>query len=270
MFSHFLEKETDRTPACEKRKIFDADETVFFKRLQKALPNCTIFPHIQLTSVLEARLSNEKRQQLMQQKLQERHLDFGVFDENLELLCLILLEDDAPKDNEEFPTRQLLKSARIKYVRWHRTNLPSYEQILRTLAPFSELDAPKAEPGTEAVGEFRVDQAQLIKGNSHEAFIVAEHNNPNALSIAAIERLTPDQCIKNEYPHIWKKICLFAGDPNYLKSYLDTLFMQNRPTRRLGLPKHVANEVMAIQVQNARFTTKPEEKLNWDKAAIRR
>jgi hypothetical protein len=266
MFSHFLDKDTQSFPECAPRKFFDVDEEIFFKRLQKALPNCLIFPHVQLAAILEAHVSNEKKRQLMRQKLQERHVDFGIFNKELELLCVVELEsiDETSKD-EEYPTRKLLKSAGIKCVRWNRDALPTAEQILRTLAPYSELDAPKIETSMQTIGKLFADvDANELAKLQDKAFSYVEHGNPNALSLAAIHRITPDSFIKKEYPHIWQKICLFAGDPGYLKNYLESLFVQNRPTKRRGLPKHVSNEVIAIQNENARFVIPKEPDPLWN------
>lgn len=272
MFSHFLDKDSKTFPECETRKLFDAEEELFFKRMQKALPNCLIFPHVQLASILEAHVSNEKKRQLMRQKLQERHLDFGIFNQDLELLCVVELErEDTQNQDEEYPTKKLLKRAGIKCIRWSRATLPTAEQILRTLAPYSELDAPKIETSMQTIGKFFLDEdlKDPIK-LQEKAFTYVEHGNPNALSLAAINRITPDSFIRNEYPHIWQKICLFAGDPGYLKNYLESLFIQNRPIKRRGLPKHVANEVIAIQGENARFVIPKAPDPVWDPTFLHR
>ena len=272
MFSHFLDKDSKTIPECETRKLFDAEEELFFKRMQKALPNCLIFPHVQLASILEAHVSNEKKRQLMRQKLQERHLDFGIFNQDLELLCVVELErEDTQNQDEEYPTKKLLKRAGIKCIRWSRATLPTAEQILRTLAPYSELDAPKIETSMQTIGKFFLDEdlKDPIK-LQEKAFTYVEHGNPNALSLAAINRITPDSFIRDEYPHIWQKICLFAGDPGYLKNYLESLFIQNRPIKRRGLPKHVANEVIAIQGENARFVIPKAPDPVWDPTFLHR
>lgn len=272
MFSHFLDKDSKAMPDCEPRKFFDAEEELFFKRIQKALPNCLIFPHVQLASILEAHVSNEKKRQVMRQKLRERHLDFGIFNQELSLLCVVELDrgEELPKE-EEYPTRMLLKSAGIKCIRWSRATLPSAEQILRTLAPYSDLNAPKAETSMQTIGKFFSEEDLKDPSKVQEkAFTQVEHGNPHALSLAALNRITPDSFIKNEYPHIWQKICLFAGDPGYLKNYLESLFVQNRPVKRKGLPKHVATEVMAIQSENARFVVSKEPEPIWDPSFLHR
>lgn len=80
--------------------------------------------------------------------------------------------------------------------------------------------------------------------------IINEHDNPNALSLRFLRDLTPHNFIQKEYPHIWHRICLFAEDPPRLNNYLDSLFVQDRPVKRAGLPLHVANEVILIKIEN--------------------
>jgi hypothetical protein len=271
MFSHFLDKDSKAIPECEPRKFFDAEEELFFKRVQKALPNCLIFPRVQLTAILEAHVSNDKKRVLMYQKLKERHVDFGIFDTDLDLLCVLELEDAEADQDEAYPTRKLLKSAGIKCIRWSRSSLPTAEQILRTLAPFSDLDAPKVETSMQTIGKLFLDDNPKEMGKLQEkAFTYIEHGNPHALSLAALKRITPESFIQKEYPHIWQKICLFAGDPGYLKNYLESLFIQNRPVKRRGLPKHVANEVIALQVENARFVVPSAPDPVWDPTFLHR
>ncbi|MBR7801316.1 DUF2726 domain-containing protein [Undibacterium fentianense] len=272
MFSQFLDKDSKGIPDCEQRPFFDPNQQIFFMRLQKALPNCLIFPQIQLAAILEPHISHDKKRAIMRQKLASRHIDFGVFNKDVELLCVIELEEESTSAaDEEYPTRKLLKSAGIKCVRWNRSALPSAEQILRTLAPYSELNAPKAETSMQTIGKLFLDEDLKDPSKLQEkAFTYIEHGNPNALSLAAIKRITPDAFIQQEYPHIWQKICLFAGDPRYLKNYLESLFIQNRPVRRRGLPKHVANEVIAIQSENARFVVSNEPDPIWDPTFLHR
>ena len=245
---------------------FSRQKHTSFPRMCAALPNCLIFPHVQLAAILDAHVSTPKQRELMRQKLQERHVDFGIFNQELDLLCVVELENhEAMTENEAYPTRKLLKSAGIKCVRWSRATLPTAEQILRTLAPYSVLDAPKIETSLQTIGKLFSEGDALDMGKLQDkAFTYVEHGNPNALSLAAIQRITPDQFIQKEYPHIWQKICLFAGDPGYLKNYLESLFIQNRPTKRRGLPKHVSNEVIAIQSENARFVIPKGAAPIWD------
>lgn len=261
MFSNFLSKDAKNPPELERRHVFNAEDEVFFHRLQQALPNCHVFPKLALSHLIEVKDSNEKKRNLFREKLERREVDFGVFNAKLKLLFVVLLEDDAPASVEdEYPSRKLLKRARIKSIRWSRASLPSFEQILRTVEQFSELEAPRSDYPLPSIGKLFADD-EIIDG---QIFSKVENSNSKALSLAAIERIASEQLIKTQYPHIWQKICLFSGDPDYLKSYLESLFIQNRPNKRRGLPKPVADEVIQIQNENARFVISKEAAPIWD------
>lgn len=261
MFSHFLDRDSKTPPDFERRHLFNAEEEVFFHRLKQALPNCQIFPKLTLSHLINVSCSNEKKSALFRQKLASREIDFGVFNTQLKLLFVVLLEDEALDASEDdYPTRKILKRAHIKNIRWSRASLPSYEQILRTVEQFSELEAPKLDSRMHTLSKLIAGE-ELQDG---QIYTKLEHGNPHALSLAAIERIAAEQLIKIQYPHIWDKICLFSGDPDYLKSYLESLFIQNRPTKRRGLPKPVADEVIQIQNENARFVTSKEAAPIWD------
>ena len=262
MFSKFLQLHRDPSSDCKKKNLFTKDETIFFRRLQQALPNCSIFPHIPLATLVTPNSGDEREDRRMAQILKDRHVDFCVFNKELVLLCVIELEGRIKNDDSEesqhdknyIPNVDFLNNANIKSIRWNRSNLPSFEQMLRILAPFSPLESPRARSSTNTVIKPDADikrKAPVVADLN--ATLPPEHGNPFALSLQFIVGLTPDQHIRKEYPHIWQRICLFASDPKHLKTYLESLFIQNRPVKRIGLPQNVVNEVISIQNENNRF-----------------
>lgn len=261
MFSHLLEKVSKTKPKFKKRPFLTREEEIFFQRLKQALPQCLIFPKVSLSNLLEVFVTPEKKQLQIQQTLRTRLLDFVVFSEQMQILLVVLFEENpSASDGEEWPTRRLLQKTGIKQIRWNKAQLPSYEQILRSVEDFSELDAAKLDSRMPTPSQINSE----LGADAEQIYSLLEHGNPNALSLAAIERMTPDGRIKNDYPHIWQKICLFSGDPDYLKQYLESLFIQNRPTKRQGLPKPVADEVIQIQNENARFVISKDPVPIWD------
>lgn len=267
MFSHFFDKNNDQSLDYKKKKIFSEEELAFFKHLKQILPNCFIFPQLHLSSIIFAKTDNEKQRNEIEQKIDQHIVDFGIFNENLELLCVIELEDHSKNENElTTDSKTYLNSAKVPSIRWNKHQLPTYDQMLRILAPYSSLTPPKAEATGVATDEINYTKlrAPSIKSNvDHHR--IPDHHNQAALSLKFLRDLTPNNFIQLEYPHIWKRICLFAGDPVHLQNYLDSLFLQNRPFKRRGLPVHVANEVMKIQVENNKFTTSEENDSVWGK-----
>lgn len=263
MFAQIFDKKNqiDKDLNFQKKKLFPSEEVEFFQRLQKALPNCIIFPHLPLSSLIQADNLNEKKCLNAEKILSHHVIDFSIFSYALELLCIIELESnhsDNPEGDDRIQRqashREIIEKAGIPSIRWNKNHLPTFDQMLRFLAPYSTLSAPKAElrlsdPHDETFTHLRNDASKP----NVDLKALPEHHNPDALSLRFLRDLTPNNFIQREYPHIWQRICLFAGEPSHLKNYLESLFVQNRPVDRKGLPQHVVNEVIVIQIENNRF-----------------
>jgi hypothetical protein len=262
MFSQIFDKNNKVHIDCKKKKLFSDSELDFFHRLQKALPNCLIFPQLHLSSFIDFHINNEKKRHVMEKNIDQYLIDFGIFNQQLELLCVIELTTNT-KDidlTDEFSMGFYLTKSGIHSIKWNKEKLPTFDQMLRTLSPFSTLQAPKVvlikeEPKPQNFEHLRTAASKPDVNISH----LADHSNPDALSLKFLKDLTPDNYIEREYPHIWQRICLFAGEPSHLQNYLDSLFIQDRPVKRKGLPQNVANEVIAIQIENSKYANIYEE-----------
>ncbi|MBX9869464.1 MAG: DUF2726 domain-containing protein, partial [Burkholderiaceae bacterium] len=142
MFSRFLQKNKSDTPEFEEKRLLLNEEEIFFGRLRRALPNCYIFPKVDLAGILTSTNQNPKQKQASLDKLQGKKVDYAIFDGTLTLLCVIELTDKDGQENDPL-IAEWLKKAHIKSIRWRFSPLPTAEQILRTLAPFSSLQSPK-------------------------------------------------------------------------------------------------------------------------------
>lgn len=231
---------------------------------------------------------------------QQRHvlkslmIDFAIFDDNQNLIFAIELEGNPRADGSEpaHSVSQYLKEIGIPCIKWRKSRLPNFEQMERLLAPFvndiSEKEAQeivalsvedldikndesKEKPSHTTLQRKETKEEKDAREFEHlrkatpipvvELTITNEHNNPHALSLRFLRDLTPQNFIKKEYPHIWHRICLFAEDPPRLNLYLDTLFSQNRPNQRQGLPEHVAQEVILIKAENKNKLAAMSEKI---------
>ena len=168
MFSRFLKKNKGPIANFEEKRIFLNDEEIFFGRLRRALPNCYIFPKIELSTLMEPANSDFKQRQEAMDQLKDRHIDYAICDASLNLLCVIELTtaNSANGDEDEIPNIEYLKIAAIKCIRWNKHPLPSAEQILRTLAPFSSLESPniKEKRVLGAMGAIEVHYKKQLEG----------------------------------------------------------------------------------------------------------
>ncbi len=271
MFSGFLKKNKPSIPVYEEKRFFLHEDEIFFGRLRRALPNCYIFPHVELSSLMEPHSINQKQRLVDLQLLQGRKVDYAIFDASLGLLCVVEINHQPAVDENEISNADCLKSAGIKSIRWGRQALPSYEQILRTLAPFSSLASPKPDiAASTIIRTSYVEDAKKLDTVQVMYQADPEPGNIMGLSVASLEKLAPNGYTKTRYPHVWQRICLFSSEPKHLKKYLDTLFLQDRGVERAGFPPEIIKEITDIQSENERFLQISTPRATWDTAFINR
>ncbi|HTD03037.1 DUF2726 domain-containing protein [Undibacterium sp.] len=269
MFSLPFKKNKDIDAVYEEKRFLVGDEEVFFGRLRRALPHCYIFPKIDLASLLEPGNPDSRIRQAELAQLDGKKVDYGVFDASLALLCVIeLCAKDA--GGCYVSNKKLFETAGIKTIRWDKEALPTLEQILRTLAPFSTIDSPKPDVAASTIVRTQFEEN---KNADTVQAIYKSHPTPSnieALSIIAIEKLTPDQHIKRDFPHVWERICLFCNEPQHLKRYLASLSLQDRGVERVGFPREVLREIAVIQAENERYIQRAVPRTTWHNSFINR
>lgn len=271
MFNLPFKKTKNADVVYEEKKIFDSEEEVFFGRLRRALPNCYIFPKLELQALLDPVLADAKLKRAESDKLAGKQIDFAIFDAGLDLLCVVELCRKGP-DGHYRSLKKYFESAGIKTVRWDRDMLPNFEQVLRTLAPFSSLASPKPDVATSTIMRTSIEQVADKPLDTVQAIYKAlpTPSNIQALSILEIERLTPDNFIKTRFPHVWQRICLFCNEPAHLKRYLASLSVQDRGEKRAGFPREALIEIGAITSANERYIQRAEPRTAWHSDFINR
>ncbi|MCU6435630.1 DUF2726 domain-containing protein [Undibacterium sp. Jales W-56] len=274
MFSFPFKKNKSTTAAYEEKPFFEKQEQVFFGRLRRAVPTCYIFPKVDLNDLLEPMSSDPKLRRAEQADLEGRKVDYAIFDASMNLLCVIELNEELDDDGKYLSNEAFFKTAGIKTIRWERQALPIFDQILRILAPFSTIAAPKPDIAASTV--MRTQQAPATNASANPDTVQAIYSscptpsNIVAMSIHDIERLTPKQYIKTAYPHLWQRICLFCNEPMHLKRYLTALVIQGPGENRVGFPNEILLEIASIQAENERHLEKAAPRTTWDTAFINR
>lgn len=258
----------------EERAVLNKDETVLFGRLCRALPNCYIFPKMPVSHLIEPMEGDRKRTPQHFERIAGMAVDFAVFDGDLALVCVILLEPEGVMGNDQMQHAILdrcLKSATVKAMRWSTNNKPSVEQIGRAILPMTNASRPTLETGSTlnpvtaaatASTTLNPDTVQRI----YKADPVP--SNIRGLSQEQLDTLTPTKYLATNYPHIWQRICLFASEPKHLQKYLQSLSIQDRGEKRAGFPVEALKEITDIQIENDRFLTGPIT--GWQPAFINR
>ena len=277
MLSRLLKKHKDTFPAYEKKPFFADEQKSFYARLRRALPRCYIFPNVELCALMAPSSTDPKQQKAENDQLNGRKVDFAVFDARLNLLCVIELTMPSHLEPIAVSNGDYLKSAGIKSISWSRNQLPSADQILRILAPFSSLEPPKLDAADAPV-------VPVSKGFGSEADrgmgakpVIHPPRPPEpiggdafTLSVAAIEELAPHRFLEVAYPHVWERICLFCNEPKHLAQYLTSLSIQDRAGKRAGFPPEVIIEITDIQSANARFVEIAVTRASWNTTFVNR
>ncbi|WP_394777500.1 DUF2726 domain-containing protein [Undibacterium sp.] len=269
MFSLPFKKNKDIDAVYEEKRFLIGDEEAFFGRLRRALPNCYIFPKIDLADVLLPGSSDPKIRQAELEQLEGKKVDYGIFDASLGLLCVIeLCTKDA--NGRYASNKKLFETAGIKTIRWDKDTLPTFEQILRTLAPFSTIASPKPDVAASTIMRTQFEES---KNMDTVQAIYKSHPTPSnieALTIVEIEKLTPEKHLKKAFPHVWERICLFCNEPQHLKRYLNSLSLQDRGVERVGFPREVLREIAVIQAENERYLQRAVPRPTWHDSFINR
>lgn len=245
-------------PRYEEKSMLDKGEAVLFGRLCRALSNCYIFPQVALSSFMEPSEGDRTRNPEPFDRLDRLKVDYAVFDGDLELVCVVIMESDTAVRADLEMLQRCLKSATIKTMRWSIENKPSVEQISRAILPLTN----SAKPSLETGSTMNPDTVQRI----YKAEPIP--SNIKGLTIEQLDKLTPNKMLSKNYPHIWQRICLFAPEPKHLQKYLLSLSIQDRGEKRAGFPLEVLKEIAEIQTENDRFLLQPVT--GWQPAFINR
>ena len=258
----------------EEKPVLSKDETVLFGRLCRALPNCYVFPKISLAHLIEPMEGDRKRTPHHFERIERLAVDFAVFDGDLALVCVILLEPGGVMYGDQLKNAILercLKSATVKAMRWNVNNKPSVEQISRAILPMTNASRPTLDTGNTLNPNPNPNPSpSTLNPDTVQRIYKAEPvpSNVRGLTQEQLDTLTPLKFLATTYPHIWQRICLFAPEPKHLQKYLLSLSIQDRGEKRAGFPVEALKEITDIQMENDRFLSGPVT--GWQPAFINR
>lgn len=125
------------------RQFLTNNEMEFFMRLSRALPGMFVFPQVAMSALIEPRAKEGTKQHLSDfGRISQKRVDYAVFNTEMELLCIIELDDKTHDPAKDKARDRLLESAGIKTVRWDSKRKPSAEEIRREVL---QLDEKKPE-----------------------------------------------------------------------------------------------------------------------------
>jgi very-short-patch-repair endonuclease len=121
-----------RAPLYQRTPLLTVNETEFYGRLREALPWACILPQTAMSALVQPRanLSESVRRQAFWQIAQKR-IDFVVCSNDLQVLCVVELDDRSHDKAKDARRDQILSDAGIQTLRYEsRRNLrPSPSEI---------------------------------------------------------------------------------------------------------------------------------------------
>ncbi len=240
------------------KAVFSHEEAIFFRQLQQALPRHRVFAQAPVASIMQA-IPGEKSSEQTMLEFGRQRVDFVVLNRQFEVKFVVLLKRKGDLD-ERRPLRKALQKARIKVFLWRKNPFPSFEQIVKRLDPSRNTEALLTHLNFDhtLATEFKYPRKPKPQV-ALEPIVLHEHGNPHAMPLKRLLELAPAGLTEAKYPHIWKRICLLIGAPVSLQAYLASLFIQDRPKERKGLPADVLEEIKRIQDENILFLQSIEE-----------
>lgn len=263
ILSRLRKKPTPTGPSFARKSYIDGQQLAFYRRLRHALPNCTMFPNVALSDLIEPLAGDVRLLRQQVGRLDGVRISYAIFDEMLELLCVIELSPAGVQCQRRAQALAILDEVGISCFTWEHDNLPSLDQILRTMSAYTDVAPSRFEPAANS--------ALLPTVPTWETVVAPTRPAAFSLSVDDVYRLTPHGNVRAMYPHIWERICLFCHEPRQLEQYLGSLSLQNRGEARTGFPQAAIIELSDLQGANARYIpAQPRLRTGWNDSFINR
>jgi Protein of unknown function (DUF2726) len=106
-----------------------ANEWEFFGRIQRALPECTIFAQVAMSALMAPDRRDDRRRLAAFRMISQKRIDYAVFDQRQQLICVVELDDRTHVRALDIKRDGFLASAGITCLRWHSRNKPNPADI---------------------------------------------------------------------------------------------------------------------------------------------
>lgn len=114
----------ERRPRYRQKTFLVGCELEFFRRLQQALPQCLIFPHVAIPALIEpVGIGNTRKAALA--LIENRRVGYAVFDQDMWLLAVVELNHRSRRTRGEVARDGYFTSAGIRALRFNAQRLPS-------------------------------------------------------------------------------------------------------------------------------------------------
>ncbi|KDR28495.1 MULTISPECIES: DUF2726 domain-containing protein [Caballeronia] len=126
-----------KSPRYRARLLLTENETEFFHRLRRALPDAHVFPQVAMSALIEP-CSRTKERIGDFNRISQKRVDFAICDPELKLMAVVELDDRTHNRNRDAARDAALASAAIRTIRFESTRKPTEAEI--RLAVFAHQD----------------------------------------------------------------------------------------------------------------------------------
>ncbi|WP_019139657.1 DUF2726 domain-containing protein [Noviherbaspirillum massiliense] len=120
-----------KIPRYHRKPVLLGAELDFFYLLQRALPECHVFPGMALAALIEPQGMGKLRMSAYE-RIAARRVGYAVFDKEMQVLAVVELSPSRSRRRES-KKEAYLASAGIRTVHFHPGQFPSEARIQRTI-----------------------------------------------------------------------------------------------------------------------------------------
>jgi len=112
-----------------KHSIMTANELDFFYRLVNANEGGYVFPQVAMSALISPASKNRKNRISAFNKISRKRVDYAIYTNKLELLCIVELDDRTHNPARDVQRDAMFSSAGIHTIRWHSKKKPDVTTI---------------------------------------------------------------------------------------------------------------------------------------------
>lgn len=127
-------RKSRRPGEYQAKRILTNNETEFYSRMLRALPDFTILSQVSMSALIEPRTTVPGEYMGKRARFSQKYVDFVICQPNkLDVICIVELDDITHDPEKDAKRDEMLEGAGYTVVRWHSRRKPSVSEIASTI-----------------------------------------------------------------------------------------------------------------------------------------
>lgn len=122
------------------RRLQTTNEEEFFMRLRRAVPELHVFPQVALSALVEARGASNQDRLAAFRRISQKRVDWAICDQDLEVVCVVELDDATHDARRDADRDRILRSAGIPCIRWQSRGRPNSGEVRSRVMALCQLE----------------------------------------------------------------------------------------------------------------------------------